>query len=195
MVKKKISQSELIYQYFKDNPLKPISHPEIVDWATKEYLERTGTILRDPDRAIRKLHSYGFLIKVSKGIYMYDPEFVASRDLEDFTASQKAEVLRSGNYKCAVCGRGLADGVELHIDHIKPKELGGKATIENGQVLCGTHNYRKKMYGQTETGKKMFINLYELAKKSGDKEVLEFTTVLLEVFEKNGINGHIEWKK
>ncbi|MGP1515486.1 MAG: HNH endonuclease [Bacteroidales bacterium] len=24
----------------------------------------------------------------------------------------------------------------MHVDHIKPKEFGGKAIIENGQTLC-----------------------------------------------------------
>lgn len=49
--------------------------------------------------------------------------------------------------------------------------------------------------GQTETGKKMFIRLYELAKEQKDKELIKFTTEILEVFEKNNVNGHIEWKK
>jgi len=30
-----------------------------------------------------------------------------------------------------ICGRGKKDGVDLHIDHIKPKDFGGEATIEN----------------------------------------------------------------
>ena len=48
----------------------------------------------------------------------------------------------------------MQDGVELQVDHIKPKDKGGKATFENGQTLCATHNFRKKNYRQTETGKK-----------------------------------------
>ena len=68
-------------------------------------------------------------------------------------------------YKYVICGRGKADGVEIQADHIKPKELGGKAEIENGQTLCAQHNFQKKYYKQTETGKKFFIRLYEVAKK------------------------------
>ena len=83
----------------------------------------------------------------------------------------------------------------MHVDHIKPKELGGQATIENGQILCAKHNFQKKTFKQTETGKKMFIRLYELAKISGDNEMLQFCKDILELFEKHGINGHIEWKK
>ena len=53
----------------------------------------------------------------------------------------------------------------------------------------------KKNFKQTETGKKMFIRLYDLAKSQGDEVLQNFCTELLEVFEKNNINGHIEWKK
>lgn len=35
-----------------------------------------------------------------------------------------------------MCGRGSKEGIELQVDHIKPKELGGRAGIENGQALC-----------------------------------------------------------
>ncbi len=41
----------------------------------------------------------------------------------------------------------------------------------------------------------MFIRLYELAKKHNNKELLEFTTDVLEMYEKHNINGHIIWKK
>ena len=83
----------------------------------------------------------------------------------------------------------------MHADHIKPKDLGGEATIDNGQTLCAQHNFRKKNYKQTETGKKMFTRLYELSKAIGDAETQKFCAQILEVFEQNNINGHIEWKK
>lgn len=84
---------------------------------------------------------------------------------------------------------------ELHADHIKPKDFGGKATLENGQTLCSQHNFLKKNLKQTETGKKLFIRLYELAKKENNQSLMKFCAEVLEVFEKNNINGHIVWKK
>ena len=89
----------------------------------------------------------------------------------------------------------MVEQVELQVDHIKPKEFGGKAIIENGQTLCAQHNFLKKTYKQTETGKKMFIRLYELAKIENDELLINFTRDILAVFEKYNINGHIEWKK
>lgn len=191
----KITQLDLIMEYFISNPNRDIEHPEVVDWAVAEYKRRTGKVFRDPDRGIRTLAQKGLLIKVKKGVYRYDPDFVKNRELEDFTPQQKKIILERDGYKCVICGMGPKNGVELHVDHLKPKDRGGKATIENGQTLCSVHNFRKKNYGQTETGKKMFIRLYELAKKEGDNEIQTFCAAILEVFEKLDINGHIEWKK
>ena len=118
-----------------------------------------------------------------------------SRDLEDFTAEQKAEILKRDGYKCVVCGAGEESGIELHVDHVKAKDKGGIATIENGQTLCSIHNFRKKNYKQTESGKKMFIRLYELAKVTGDQTMKIFSKDVLKTFDKHNINGHIPWKE
>ncbi len=193
--KEKISQISLIMEYFEANQNRDISHPEIVAWALKEYKKRTGNVFADPDRGIRSLHQKGYLMKVKNGVYKYDPSMVHEKELEDFTPALKKVILKRDNYRCAMCGKGKKEGVTLHVDHIKPKDLCGEATLENGQVLCGPHNFLKKNFKQTETGKKMFIRLYELAKFSEDKQLIKFCTEILEVFEKNGINGHIEWKK
>ena len=188
-----LSQSGLLMEYFQNNPNKDISHPEVVDWAIKEFRKRTGRIFRDPDRGIRKLHQAGYLVKIKKGVYKYDPSLVQKRELEDFTLSVKQAIFERDEFKCVICGKGIKDGIEIHADHIKPKDLGGKAGLINGQTLCGAHNFLKKNLKQTETGKKMFIRLYVLAKASKDKKLIKFCTEILEVFEKNKINGHIEW--
>jgi len=190
-----ISQNEVIKEYFLKNPNRDIAHPEIVDWAVSEYENKTGLKLRDPDRAIRKMAQDGFLVKVGKGIYRYDPDFVQNRQLEDFTLQQKEVIFKRDDYKCVQCGRGKNQGYELHADHIKAKDFGGKAEIENGQTLCSVCNFRKKNYGQTESGKKMFIRLHDLARKTNDKEMLAFIEEVLSTFEKHDINGHIEWKR
>ena len=188
-------QEDLIIEFFKKNPNRDIKHPEVVDWVVSTYKKRTGKVFRDPDRAIRKLSQSGFLIKIAKGIYKYDPQKAHKRELEDFTVTQKEAILKRDSYKCVICGRGKKDGVDLHIDHIKPKDLGGEATIENGQTLCSQHNFIKKNLKQTETGKKMFIRLYELAKSESNNELKKFCVDILETYEKYNINGHIIWKK
>ncbi len=191
---KKITQVALVMEYFTMHPNRAIEHPEVVDWVTKEYQERTGGRFRDPDRAIRKLAQEGKLIKLSKGVYKYDPNLITNPELEDFTSAQREQIFKRDDYRCVICGRGQRDGVEIQADHIKPKDLGGKATIENAQTLCATHNFRKKNLGQTETGKRMFIRLYERSESVGDHEMRDFCRNILEVFEEHNINDHVEWK-
>ncbi len=195
MTKTKLTQIDLVKEYFINNPNRDIPHPEVVDWVVLEWKKRTGQVFRDPDRAIRSLYQRGFLVKIDKGVYRYDPSLAVYKKQEDFTAVQKKMILEKDGYKCVVCGKSVRDGVELHVDHIIPKDKGGKAIIENGQTLCSQHNFLKKNLNQTETAKKMFINLYELTKLKGETKLNEFSAEILEVFEKYGINGHINWER
>lgn len=191
----KITIKDLLIKYFKKHPKQDLPHGPVVDWVEDEYKKIYNKKPRDTWRSIRNLHETGFLIKVRKGIYRYDPKSVKLKELEDFSKEQKEAILKKDVYKCAVCGKGRKEGVELHIDHIKPKYLGGKSTIENGQVLCAQHNFIKKTINQTETGKKMFINLYELAKIEHHEKLKRFCAEILETYEKYNINGHIIWKR
>jgi hypothetical protein len=157
-------------------------------------LQGNETPPRDPWRMIRRLHQEGWLIKVRKGVYRYDPEAAGKVELDDFTPEQKQAILERDQYRCVICGKGLADGVELHVDHIRPRHLGGRSEIENGQTLCAQCNFRKKVYKQTETGKRMFIRLLKLAEKEGDQQMVEFCREVLSIYERHGINDHIRWE-
>jgi len=139
------------------------------------------------------LHQEGWLIKVKKGVYRYEPESAGKVELEDFTPEQKRLILERDGYRCVICGKRPEDGVELHVDHIKPRHLGGRSEIENGQTLCSQCNFRKKIYRQTETGKRMFIRLLELAKKEGDQKMVDFCQEILAVYQKHAINDHVSW--
>lgn len=194
-MQEKKSISDLLVEYFGAHPRQDLPHGPVVDWVEEKYVALYGKKPRDTWRGIRKLHEQGFLIKVKKGIYRHDPNLVKQKELSDFSAEQKRQILKRDGYKCVQCGRGIKDGVELHVDHIKSKYSGGTATIENGQTLCSQHNFIKKHLKYTETGKKMFIRLYELAKKEDNKPLLRFSKEILEVFEDNDINGHIKWEK
>ena len=197
MAKLKTSQSQkdLLLEYYKKNSNRDIEHPEVVDWVTNEWKKRTGKVFRDPDRGIRKLHQNGYLIKVKKGVYRYDPDSVKNRLLEDFSPEVKEAIFKRDGYKCVICGRGRAEGVEIHADHAKPKDKGGKATLDNGETLCSQHNFLKKNFGQTTLGKRYFIRLYEVAKKTKNKQLIDFCTEVLNMFDKYGIDTDIKWKQ
>lgn len=191
----KKSITDLIVEYFKQHPNQNLPHGPVVDWVEEQYIKIYNKKPRDIWRAIRKLHETGFLIKVKKGIYRYDPLYVNKKEIEIFTPELKKLIFERDGYKCVICGRTENEGYELHVDHILPKDKGGTATFENGQTLCSICNFRKKNYNQTESGKKMFIRLWETAKKINDKETQMFCEELLKIYEKYNINGHIEWKK
>jgi len=190
--KKKQSQMEFLLEYYKKHPNKDVEHPEIVDWVTDEYKKRTGNIFRDPDRGIRTLYQDGYLIKVRKGVYRYDPDFVENRSLEDFSAKTKNAIFKRDKYKCVVCGRGKDEGMDIHADHIKPKDKGGRAILENGQTLCSQHNFLKKNLGQTTLGKRYFLRLQRSAQKSKNKKLINFCREVLEVFDKFNIDIDIK---
>lgn len=189
------SIKDLVIEYFKKHPNKNMEHGPVVDWVENEYVKLYGRKPRDTWRSIRNLYESGFLIKIKKGIYRYDPVAERKIKLEEFTSEQKEKILKRDGYKCVICGRGVKEGLELQIDHIKPKNLGGKSIIENGQTLCAQHNFIKKTLNQTETGKRMFIRLYELSKTENKNELEKFCEEILEIYEKHNINGHIVWKK
>lgn len=189
------TQLGLLMEYFKKNPNRDIQHPEIVDRVTNEWKRKTGTVFRDPDRGIRRLHQSGYLIKVRKGVYCYNPKAVQNKNLDDFTSAQKEFILKRDEYQCVQCGMGKKEGAELHVDHVVPQDWGGKATIENGQTLCSRCNFLKKNLKQTESGKKMFIRMYKMAKKEKIGKILSFCKDILEVYEKHNVNGHIKWNK
>lgn len=192
MKKKKISQKDLLMEFYTKNPKRDIPHPEVVDWVTKEFKKRTGQVFRDPDRGIRKLYQDGFLMQIAKGIYHYDPAHINNRQLEDFDSKTKKEIFERDGFKCVICGRGPKEGMEIHADHIKPKDKGGKATFENGQTLCSQHNFLKKNFGQTTLGKRYFIRLLKMSSQVGDKTIVSFCEEVLKLFDKYEIDLEVK---
>ena len=54
-------------------------------------------------------------------------------------------VMKRDDFKCSICGRSPAttQGLELHVDHIKPWSKGGETTLDNLQTLCRDCNLGK----------------------------------------------------
>ena len=184
-------QAGIAFEYFLERPDVNVQHDDVVPWIEGMCHKRLGTNCKDPDRAIRKLHDMGLLIKVGKGIYRFEPNAIASHILEDFDESMKEAVKKRDNWRCVVCGLGEKDGVELQVDHITPRSKGGQATVDNAQTLCGSHNYRKNKLGQLEFGADMFRRLRKNAKAVSDAyadsdAVIRFCDEVLELYKKFG---------
>ncbi len=195
MSEKRITIADLVKEYFTAHPNEDLRHGPVVDYVQERYVALYGRRPRDPWRSIRRLYQQGFLVKVSKGVYRYNPDVVHQRTLEDFTPEQRNAILKRDGYSCVICGFDESRGIELHVDHIKPRNLGGEATIENGQTLCARHNFLKKSLNQTETGKRMFIRLHELAKSENRTDLVNFCVDILTTYEKHRINDHIAWDR
>ena len=180
-------QAGIALEYFLDRPGKEVHHDDVVPWVIGMYQTRLGKACRDPDRAIRKLHDMGLLIKVSKGVYCFDPAQIINNELYDFDETTKVAVKDRDGWKCVICGKGLADGVELQVDHIKPRSKGGDGSIDNGQTLCGSHNYRKRDLDQISLGADMFKRLKKLSERDIQTnpeaaKVADFCSRVLEVY-------------
>lgn len=60
------------------------------------------------------------------------------------------QVFQRDNWRCCACGRGAADEVILHVDHVTPRSRGGKDTLENFQTLCHECNIGKSNKDATD---------------------------------------------
>ena len=164
---------------------------DVDDWVT-EQREKEGLPAQDVRRATRDLASKGKLVKPQRGIFKYVPDQDRERELQDFSQAVKQAILKKYNYRCIVCGQGKEDGIDIAVDHKIPREKGGTNDIENGQVLCTKHNNLKKTYSQTETGKRIFIEIYNTAVAKDDKPMIALCESVFDAYDDHDMNGHIE---
>jgi 5-methylcytosine-specific restriction endonuclease McrA len=109
--------------------------------------ELMDRLAADPDYALRCAACLG---KVrpweGESLYVETVDLGERLGTSDETGSvsvsrrRRREVLRAYGRKCLGCGR---TDVELEVDHIQPKSLGGTASFENLQPLCRGCNNRK----------------------------------------------------
>jgi len=189
---RRITIAELVMEYFRLHPREDLKHGPVVDYVEEEYFKLYRRKPRDTWRQIRRLHQEGILIKVAKGVYRYDPDNARFRELYEFSPMVKEEIFKRDGYKCTVCGKGRADGVEIHADHRVPLDQGGANTMENGQTLCSEHNFLKKTYSQTEFGKRWLTRLYREAVRASDGRMVKFCTEIFDIYDKYAVNSHIQ---
>ncbi len=170
-----------IRDYFETHADQDIEHGRVVDFVN-EHFDKA----RDPWRNIRQLYQKGFLIKVRKGVYRRPKGYKGEKKLSPFPPKIREQIFERDNYRCVVCGHGLHDGYEIHADHIRPQNKGGKSTLENGQTLCSEHNLMKKRYGTTDFLGKYCKKMLKRAKDFNDPKVESLFKELLEVLKKYG---------
>ena len=183
------SQLDYIKDYFKANPNKDLNTTKIKGIIENQYLSKTGKRFEDCDRGIRSLYQKGWLIKVKKGCYKYDPNYKSDdKTSHDFPGIIKKQILKRDKYKCVVCKLGKKEGLDLQIDHIIPRDRGGKSTLENGQTLCSRCNFLKKNMSMNSLGKKIFQNLLKQSIKKKNTEMTKIAKEFLKLFKKYKLN-------
>ncbi len=188
------SQLSFVLAWFTARPNKRIRHKVSKKALEESYKAQYGLRFEDSDRAIRTLAERGNLIKEANGVYRYDPEHASGRvDLRNFSDTTRLAILERDAYRCVVCGFGKADGREIHVDHIIPREKGGEGSISNGQTLCASHNYRKKVLNQRDFGYKLFSDWQRRLSddKSSDPErlrLLSFCNEVLRLYAQHDID-------
>ena len=77
--------------------------------------------------------------------------------IKDFYASKQWKelrfvALRMAEGRCGLCGGRACDGLQLHVDHIKPRSKFPELALDldNLQILCGDCNIGKSNYDDTD---------------------------------------------
>jgi ATP adenylyltransferase len=102
------------------------------------------------------------------------------RNRRPVPGSIRFQVLKRANFRCELCGIS-ADIRALEVDHITPKNSGGKDSIHNYQALCFTCNAQKK-----DTDKTDFRNWTKLFDES-DKDCPFCSTQTREILFENNL--------
>jgi len=110
--------------------------------------KETGAEMPDTENA-----TYAMMRKYLKGELSTIIKTPKDKDDGDFYNSKKWQEVRYialslSNGRCSLCGAAATDGVEIHVDHIKPRskypEL--QFDLNNLQILCVDCNIGKSNY-------------------------------------------------
>ena len=78
-----------------------------------------------------------------KEAYRHTEAFRRRTERSKVTPSLRYDIMKRDGFRCCLCGRGAASGVELEVDHITPVSKGGSTVYENLQTLCKDCNRGK----------------------------------------------------
>lgn len=124
---------------------------EIKDYGNKECLltlfTSKGTsfvnINQIPGSSPFKVYSTG---NPETSIKKYTPQNIPrayNPERTKITKSMRYDIFKRDHFKCVLCGRGVEDGVKLHLDHFIPIAGGGTSEYGNLRTLCEDCNLGK----------------------------------------------------
>ena len=145
----RIPTSGLGYEYrdlekkkLTDLKLTPVCDPQIT--VTKQYITPKGKnhYRLSQGYAIDKIESaINARRDADERERLYKAHIERERAL--VTDRLRYQVMQRDKFRCQICGASQADGVQLHVDHIKPVSKGGKTEMKNLRTLCDRCNRGK----------------------------------------------------
>lgn len=89
-------------------------------------------------------HIYSALKELNKQLtYQRSEEYRRKNERTKVTPSLRYRIMQRDGFKCCLCGRTAANGIELEVDHIIPISKGGSSEEKNLQTLCRDCNRGK----------------------------------------------------
>ena len=135
---------EFVMEWFRTHELEKFTNRQLETALRRDYKKATGKVFGDPTRTARKLHELGRVQRSPKGrtqYFWFDSKLDNVGEIEVFTEEEKTAILEKYDYRCAVCNKGVADGVKLTVGYAVSVKRGGKLDIANGRVLCPRHKF------------------------------------------------------
>lgn len=102
----------------------------------------------------------------------------------------KEELIKENGNRCSICGKNFDDDEQIDIDHIVPRALGGKDTIENLQLTCRICNRKKSnklIY--SEAFEECIKNIIKNSKRYEIIENPQYLPVHIDLILKDNANG------
>lgn len=140
----KFPKLEFVLEWFRSHELEKFTNRQLEMALRRDYKKATGKVFGDPTRTARKLHELGRLQRSPKGklqYFWYDSKLDNVAEVELFTEEEKIIILEKYDYQCAVCNKGVADGLKVTVGYAVSVKRGGKLDIANGRVLCPRHKF------------------------------------------------------
>ncbi|MEM3099708.1 MAG: HIT domain-containing protein [Nitrososphaerales archaeon] len=150
------SQIEYYEQITRNMPGKVLVKHGIVRYDSGNYLLNVTELTEEQQTELINLCNNAISnYKKERGMRIWQHRV---KDQKVIPGSMRYEVLKAAKFRCHLCGIS-ADEKALEVDHIIPRNKGGKTVLENLQAPCYTCNSQK--LDRDSTDFRAWMDLYE----------------------------------
>lgn len=180
----------------KDKMLELLLH-NVGKIISRNDLSKTANV-HDWQRSLRTLRQEGWEINSENEGYILASSVKKNTSKKRISINNKLRysVLQRDNSICQRCGKTVADGIKLEVDHKVPVEWGGTNDVENLWTLCNECNGGKKHFFSDFDQKIMSEVLKE---KSGYQKLVKFFILnpnkVIEPIKLEVISGIRDWTR